>query len=148
MLYRAEVDLIKELHLIGKRLAILKQIYQSYDLIIDRVLERQRILRSEAWSRAQAVSLPSEGARGDTLLLREQSSIMALTMSEDASLGVRLSSKAIVRFQRLQDRIRLYALSEIDECLSEKDSLVFLVSNCHSKLTCRWPLINTRISIS
>lgn len=41
--------------------------------------------------------------------------------------GVSLSSAATVRFERLRDRIKLYALSEIQECLDEKDSLVFLV---------------------
>ena len=46
------------------------------------------------------------------------------------SLGVALASTATVRFARLKDRINLYALSEIQECLDEKESLVFLVSTC------------------
>jgi hypothetical protein len=55
--------------------------------------------------------------------------------SEDMPLGVRLSSSAIVRFERLLDRIKLYAVSEIDECLTEKESLVLMVCRaliCHT----------------
>ena len=44
------------------------------------------------------------------------------------TFGAPLSQAAIVRFERLLDRINLYALSEIQECLDEKDALVFMVS--------------------
>jgi Mg2+ and Co2+ transporter CorA len=47
----------------------------------------------------------------------------------DSLLGVSLSSAAKVRFERLKDRILLYALSEIDECLAQKDSLVMMNFN-------------------
>lgn len=43
------------------------------------------------------------------------------------SLAVPLSSTATVRFERLLDRINHLALNEIQECLDEKESLVFLV---------------------
>lgn len=49
------------------------------------------------------------------------------TTSERQPFGAPLSSAATVRFERLRDRINLYALSEIQECLDEKESLVFLV---------------------
>lgn len=50
-------------------------------------------------------------------------------VSESQSvLGASLSSAARVRFERLKYRIRLYALSEIDECVSQKESLVMMVS--------------------
>lgn len=45
----------------------------------------------------------------------------------DQSYGVSLSPAAVVRFERLRDRIKLYALSEIQDCLDDKESLVFLV---------------------
>jgi Mg2+ and Co2+ transporter CorA len=47
----------------------------------------------------------------------------------DSLLGVSLSSAAKVRFERLKDRILLYALSEIEECLAQKDSLVMMNFN-------------------
>jgi Mg2+ and Co2+ transporter CorA len=47
----------------------------------------------------------------------------------DSLLGVSLSSAAKVRFERLKDRIMLYALSEIEECLAQKDSLVMMNFN-------------------
>ena len=39
-------------------------------------------------------------------------------------LGVSLSSPARVRFKRLRDLIELYALSEVEEYLKQKESLV------------------------
>jgi Mg2+ and Co2+ transporter CorA len=47
----------------------------------------------------------------------------------DSLLGVSLSSAAKVRFERLKDRIMLYALSEIEECIAQKDSLVMMNFN-------------------
>ena len=47
----------------------------------------------------------------------------------DSKLGVRLHPAAAFRFERLRDRIRLLAISEIQSCLDEKDSLVFFNFN-------------------
>lgn len=66
----------------------------------------------------------------DVSLAREELSADAQNFGEPLSTqtyGVSLSSAATVRFERLRDRINLYALSEIQECLDEKESLVFLV---------------------
>ena len=46
---------------------------------------------------------------------------------EGARLGAALTPHTIVRFERLRDRIGLYALSEIQECLDTKDALVLMV---------------------
>ncbi|KMU91818.1 hypothetical protein CIHG_09558 [Coccidioides immitis H538.4] len=43
--------------------------------------------------------------------------------------GAPLKEAALNRIERLADRIRLYALSEIEECLNEKETLTFLVFN-------------------
>lgn len=51
---------------------------------------------------------------------------------ETQTLGVPLSSTATVRFERLLDRINHLALNEIQECLDEKEALVFLVRLCHA----------------
>jgi hypothetical protein len=69
---------------------------------------------------------------------------MSQQTSEDMSLGVRLSSSAIVRFERLLDRIKLYAISEIDECLTEKESLVLMV--CHAFI-CRSLVLLTLVEL-
>lgn len=49
-------------------------------------------------------------------------------LERDSMLGVSLSSASRVRFGRLKDLIDLYALSEVEEYLKQKDSLVSLVS--------------------
>jgi hypothetical protein len=48
MFESAEVNLIQSLHLVGGQLIILKLMYQSYDLIVSRMLQRQRFLKSTA----------------------------------------------------------------------------------------------------
>ncbi|PGH17206.1 hypothetical protein AJ79_01344 [Helicocarpus griseus UAMH5409] len=134
MLERAQVELIDDLHSLGRQLAVLKRIYQSYDLIVNRILKRQRLLREEIRNSQggshhhQHQSAGRFGldflSRGDTW----RSSSFDETGPTELG-GVQLSAAAIGRFERLLDRIRLYALSEIDECLTEKESMTFMVFN-------------------
>lgn len=122
MFRTAELDHVDTLHHYGRQLAVLKRIYQSYDQIIGRIMDMQDLIKKSALAAAgsaQAANAtaphaqPSQGSNLD---------------AEDLSYGVRLSTAAIVRFQTLRDRIRLYALSEIQECLDEKEALVQVVS--------------------
>ena len=92
------VQLVNDLHHIGQELAILKRMYESYSVMIDRLLEKQ--------------APPGPGSYNSV-----------------PTLEVRLKPDAIVRFERLKDRIQLLALSEVQSCLDEKDSLVFLNFN-------------------
>ena len=62
------------------------------------------------------------GSHGESMILQGEST------SRMQTFGAPLSSAASVRFERLRDRINLLALSEIQECLDEKESLVFLVN--------------------
>ena len=101
----AELQQVNRLHQYGRQLSVLKKIYQSYDRIIQRLLERQKAVASQE-------RLESQETRA--LLIPNP-------------LGTPLHSSAIVRFQALKDRINLFPLSEIDECLSEKDALVQVV---------------------
>ncbi|OJD26316.1 hypothetical protein ACJ73_02302 [Blastomyces percursus] len=135
MLERAQVQLIDDLHRLGRELAVLKRIYQSYDLIVNRVLKRQRVLREEIRN-SQPANMhhpPSQRSShfGFDLLSRGDSwksnGFDEINPSELG--GIQLSSAAVGRFERLLDRIRLYALSEIDECLAEKESMTFMVFN-------------------
>ena len=90
--------------------------YQSYALIIERILGRQKPVHSSTGDPSSR-----SGSHDDVLKLGGQ------VTSEIQTFGAPLSSAATVRFERLCDRINLYALSEIQECLDEKESLVFLV---------------------
>lgn len=90
--------------------------YQSYALIIERILDRQKPLHSSTGNPSSI-----NGSHSETLILEGK------VTSEIETFGAPLSSAATVRFERLRDRINLYALSEIQECLDEKESLVFLV---------------------
>ena len=121
MFEKPAVDHIDNLHHIGRQLAVLKRIYQSYTLIIERILDRQKPVnnlmnRSRNLNDSQYTQPFNKGTSlqdGDLEML--------------PAFEVPLSPAATVRFERLRDRINLYALSEIQECLDEKESLVFLV---------------------
>lgn len=121
MLQKAELAHVDRLHHVGRQLGVLKRIYQSYEMIIDRVLEKQEpTLASLKNSRVMDGIHSMEG------------SISAITpgqISENQILGVSISSAARARFERLQHRIRLYALNEVIECLDQKDSLVMMNFN-------------------
>jgi hypothetical protein len=132
MLNRPVVELINELHWLGRRLAVLKRLYQSYELIMRRLLQRHRMLREEARSH-QPAPLPfgttfSEREFADMRKDSLMSSGSEVPSTSDKPVGVILSSAAAARFERLADRIVLYCLSEIESCLTEKESLTFLVS--------------------
>lgn len=132
MLDRPVVDLINELHWLGRRLAVLKRLYQSYEFIMRRLLQRQHMLRDEARPFQTSVPYGYGDSLGEVEDLNMRQSSLASPFSgpntADRSVGVRLSSTAVARFERLVDRINLYCLSEIDNCLNEKESLTFLVS--------------------
>ena len=117
MFTKPQVTLIQRLHQYGRELAVLKRMYQSYALIIDRILDRQKPLYS---SSGEPSSM--SGSHGEAMILEGEGT------SRVQTFGAPLSSAASVRFERLRDRINLLALSEIQECLDEKESLVFLVN--------------------
>jgi hypothetical protein len=125
------VDLVDELHWLGRRLGVLKRLYQSYELIMRRLLQRQRLLRDEARSsnNPPPMSYGNTFADSDFADLRQGSIVSEGNRfgTNDKPVGVALSSAAVARFERLVDRINLYCLSEIDTCLLEKESLTFLV---------------------
>lgn len=121
MLEKANLTHVDQLHHIGCQLAVLKRVYQSYELIIDRVLKKQ-----EATLASLKNSRIVSGA--DSLASSHPQMGSPQIPEADSLLGVSLSSAARVRFERLKDRIILYALSEIQECIEQKDSLVMMVS--------------------
>lgn len=124
MLIKADLTHVDQLHHIGCQLAVLKRVYHSYSLLIDRILERREITiaslkNSHVISAAESMIASAHDTDSRNPLIPELAS----------SLGVSLSSAARVRFERLKDRIALYALSEIQECIDQKDSLVMMNFN-------------------
>ena len=124
MLSTANLNHVDQLHHIGCQLAVLKRVYKSYEFIIERVLKKQEVTlaslkNSHILSGAESLvsSPPGVSSPGPNL------------PEADSLLGVSLSSAARVRFERLKDRIILYALSEIQECLDQKESLVMMNFN-------------------
>lgn len=132
MLDRPIVDLVNELHWLGRRLGVLKRLYQSYELIMRRLLQQQGALRDEARvASPPPVTLGASFSDTDFADLQRRGSVVShggALAKNVRHIGVPLSSAAVARFERLVDRINLYCLSEIDTCLQEKESLTFLVS--------------------
>lgn len=127
MFSKPDVKLIDDLHRVGRQLAVLKRMYQSYALIIERILERQKPVRTQIKRKPSQLSDHSSQIIHDVLSADTQTFGVHLSSQ---TYGVSLSSAATVRFERLRDRINLYALSEIQDCLDEKESLVFMVCPC------------------
>ena len=123
MFNKADLDHIDRLHHVGRQLAVLKRIYRSYDLIIERILDRQKPFE-KAVAPAPDTAI---GANARSHALHNEQTHGSIPDVEDISFGVPLSTPALVRFERLKDRIRLFAMSEIQECLDEKEALVLLV---------------------
>ena len=110
---------IDRLDNIGKELGVLKRHYQSYNRIIERLLEpvtttTASLQNSRVMSAASETSL-------DT--------VRPLITEKESMLGVALSSPARARFKRLRDDIELYALNEVEEYIKQKDSLVTMNFN-------------------
>ncbi|KAI1627359.1 hypothetical protein EDD37DRAFT_259469 [Exophiala viscosa] len=136
MFEAANLELIKQVHNVGRQLTVLKLMYQSYELIVSRLLYRQRSPRQSDFGTLATVDQGRyhSVAGGDhasstpaTHLQMPQSEPMY--SDEGSGSSVKLSLSAVVRFERLLDRIKLYALTEIEECLKEKESLVFMNFN-------------------
>ena len=135
MFTTADLQHVDDLHHYGRQLAVLKRIYQSYSNIIERVLDGSR----------QVESTQSIASRNDAQTKQgvEPTETNETTMS--TSIGVPISTKARVRFERLKDRIGLYCLNEIQDCIDEKDALVLLVG-CHCvKHMCRALICDTEL---
>ena len=123
----AEVADINSLHVLGRKLVVLQRVYQSYEKMIDRLLQRQRQLPPSSVNAQQrhlsdaSLSMPQHPSEGIP------HTGMSAGESDSNQVTVRLPLGTIARFERLLDRIRLYALTEIEECVAEKESLVFMV---------------------
>jgi Mg2+ and Co2+ transporter CorA len=129
MITSASVDQVKTLHSLGRQLMVLKSIYRSYQAIIDRVILRVQVSaaqdtmdtvrRAEALSRTVTNLSSVEAASTDD-------PVRNVNLHESQ---VRLSPKAVARLERLKDRIEICALTEVEECLNEKEAMVLMNFN-------------------
>jgi Mg2+ and Co2+ transporter CorA len=117
MLTKAELEHVDRLHHIGRKLGVLKRLYQSYDSLIDQVLKKQE---------ATLASLKNSHAFPSGMQSMEQS---VGQLADPNLMGVPLSSASRMRFETLKRRIRLYALNEVEECLLQKESLTMVNFN-------------------
>ncbi|KAF2428914.1 hypothetical protein EJ08DRAFT_591732 [Tothia fuscella] len=126
MLTSAQLSHVDNLHHIGRQLSTLKRLYQGYDSIIARLLEKQE---STLASLKNSHILASTTANSPHINSMSSSQIHDPTTNGAEIIGVSFSSAARVRFERLRHRINLYVLSEINGCLEQKESLVMMNFN-------------------
>lgn len=122
MFDKPELRHIDRLDTIGTELGVLKHHFESYNRLIDRLLEPRTI--TDASIKNFRVATQSSQASLDTV--RQQ----ALN-EQETTLGVSLSSPVRVRFERLKDMIAMHALTEVEEFIKQKESLVNMVSPLH-----------------
>ena len=136
----AKLEHVHQLHHFGRQLAILKRIYESYNLIIQRITngpqqtshtlqqpskDPPQISRVVSYSASNHDTIQDTGDTQDDMQMEYRS--VPNDGATATAYGVPIPPAAAVRFERLKDRISLYALSEIRSCLDEKDSLMALV---------------------
>jgi hypothetical protein len=133
MFTAAKVSLVQQVHDVGRQLTVLKLMYQSYELIVSRVIQSQRSARDLKLGpgtlspRETLMHEHNLRSSGD-LSMSQWPHLDEFPLDDISGSNVKLGSSAIFRFERLFDRIRLYALTEIEECIREKESLVLMVS--------------------
>lgn len=129
MFHSADVTLVSKIHTLGRQLTVLKLMYQSYEHIVSRLLYWSRAKKDTNLAMLSSrPTLPSLDAGGyqdlsSSQLVRDE----RIFLEDESDCRVKLYSSSIARFERLLGRIRLYALTEIEECLNEKESLVLMV---------------------
>lgn len=141
---------IDRLDQIGSQLAVLKRHYNSYIRLIDRVVQPQQaslasLVNTRVASKSSGESLICSGSASvpDHAAISAMNTWTGQPTSDPIAdggdigetvvtaagtlLGVGLSSAARVRFERLRDMISLYALTECEDYLHQKESFVQMV---------------------
>ena len=132
MSFAPEVDDVAALHQLGRQLTVLKRVYQSYESVVNQILQRQRLLSGSNQNQPHLT-------RTDTTQSQHSSrfppaaSLPTQIYTEPSPLHTAdtlpIATPALARFERLHSRITLYALTEISSCLEEKESLVLMNFN-------------------
>ena len=121
MFQSAQLYHVHKLHSLGRQLAVLKRMYEGYNLIIDRVIQGPQ-------QASEKPLRPGFSLHTDHESTNSRSSLVEVGRIQAEGYGVPVTAAAAIRFERLKDRITLYALSEIGSCLDEKESLMAMVS--------------------
>lgn len=147
MVEQAQLEYINHLHDMGRQLAVLKRMYESYKNVLDRILEGQRLEAQKMQVMANPgvppFSLTARSLADSTPFLSPNEPDMASSIfgafapppppltspgiQPRSPFGPIITSEATARFERLRDRIKLYVLSEIQDCLDEKESMALMV---------------------
>ena len=95
MLVKADLNHVDQLHHIGCQLAVLRRVYHSYSLLIERILERREatmasLKNSRVLSTAESMFASMHGSDSPNALLPDLFN----------TLGVSISSAARVRFEQ------------------------------------------------
>lgn len=138
MLKTANLEYIDSLYHIGQQLAVLKRIYEGYKNIIDRMLDGQKSDSSTTTSVPAMDQTPVQSTDTLNKLTADKSTTRRPGPHPTSSsppggelktqFGPTLTPAATARFERLRDRIKLYVLSEIQDCLDEKEAMAMMVS--------------------
>ena len=120
-----EVEQVKTLHKVGRQLTVLKSVYKSYEAVIDRIVQKQRSLAGH--DRFSSIKTPPELVRSQSSQYDDLAS--PLELDDVGGTNVRLTANATARLERLRDRIDICAMTEVEECLKEKESLVMMNFN-------------------
>ena len=114
MLLNADLEHAGHFHNLGRQLSALKRLYEGYELLIERLLDGQK----------HHIETTS---RNGELWFQRAESTLTKKPDVDNKFGPTIPPATRLRFERLRDWIRLYALNEIQDCLDQKESLVKMV---------------------
>lgn len=106
-----ELDHLTELNKLARQLDTLKRMYETKRIIVDNILCRHENSLSY---RKYGSPQPATPRIKDTFVP---------TSGNPDILGVPLNALSVAKFERLRDRIKLYALGELESLLSEKGEL-------------------------
>lgn len=146
MAKRPDVNLLENLHSLGRQLTVLQLMYKSYAQVIVRLLDRHKTpatgssttIQDRASDQQLDISSPRPAIDQSISTSHNLLPEPDINTDHDDTLhdpdystatNVQITPQALVRFERLLDRIHLYALSELTQCLSEKESLVLMTFN-------------------
>lgn len=129
---------LSKLHRLSRQLATLKRMYETKKIIVDNILNRQenghqKHGRIQKWADERDPNDPNVS--------------YATTMGDSDVLGVPLGPLSVAKFERLRDRIKLYALGELEALLLEKTELETLTFNLISLKQSTTVELLTRVTI-
>ncbi|KAF8252630.1 hypothetical protein K440DRAFT_631497 [Wilcoxina mikolae CBS 423.85] len=130
---------LSKLHRLSRQLATLKRMYETKKIIVDNVLNRQE--NSHSRKTGQVQKWVDERDPNDPSIS------YAATMGDSDVLGVPLGPLSVAKFERLRDRIKLYALGELEALLLEKTELETLTFNLISLKQSTTVELLTRVTI-